>query len=87
MEQLARLSQQMHIEERAAYEKELNEKTDEINKLKGHLRTIMEKLRGGRSKRNPLAQQAIRRPVGRQGGDVVSASDIIANSRKTKGRD
>lgn len=80
MEQLARLSQQMHIEERSAYEKELTDKADEITKLRGHLKTIMEKLRSKKTR----APKNIMRPIGssrRQGSQVMSPQDIIEANR------
>lgn len=84
MEQLARLSQQMHIEERSAYEKELTDKADEITKLRGHLKTIMQKLRG-KKRGNPLADGGhIRRPIAssrRQGSQVMSTQDILEANR------
>lgn len=89
MEQLARLSQTMHLEERKKFEKDIVDKENEIAKLKGHLRQIIAQVRKGNtqhgSKRSALNNHGhIRQPIGRKGSQTMNARQILARARSVR---
>lgn len=90
MEQLARLAQKMHIDERHMFEEELSAKTEENEKLKQHLSKIIKKFKGSRTARrgtkgsrinlngpryDPVtAHSHIRKPMG---GGAIDAQALL----------